>query len=229
MRTLPQWYRDEKEKLRGYSLRGRLKYIWQYYRLWIIGIGFVLGFLTYAIWNYVTVPGDIHFYGIFSSTYAQLGKGSRFYNGFVEAAGYDLSKGVVEIDCANYCKPSSGRAIGNNYYEKLISMLDGQVDDVWIAPAEDVVAVGEGGRLMDLNSDAAAPLREKYGDRFVYCTPADKGYSDGPVPVGIDLAGTALVGEYRAWPEGAALGINAYTKRMDQVLVFLDYLFAWKG
>ena len=44
--------------------------------------------------------------------------------------------GVVEIDCANYCKPS-GRVIGNNYYEKLISMLDGGVDDVWIAGAED--------------------------------------------------------------------------------------------
>ncbi len=229
MRTLPQWYRDEKEKLRGYSLRGRLRYVWQYYRLWIIGIGFVLGFMTYAIWTYVTVPGDIHFYGIFSNTYAQLGKGSDFYNGFVEAAGYDLSKGVVEIDCANYCKPSSSRAIGNNYYEKLISMLDGQVDDVWIAQAEDVAAIGEAGRLMDLNSDAAAPLREKYGDRFVYCTPADESYSDSPVPVGIDLAGTALVGEYRAYPGGAALGINAYTKRLDQVLVFLDYLFAWEG
>ena len=106
MRSLPQWYRDEREKLREYSLRARLKYIWQYYRLWIIGIGFVVGFITYAVWNYVTVPGDIHFYAIFSNTYAQLGQGSDFYDGFVEAAGYDLSKGVVEIDCANYCKPS---------------------------------------------------------------------------------------------------------------------------
>ena len=94
MRTLPQWYRDERQKLKGYGPKARLKYIWQYYRLWIIGIGFVLGFIVYALWNYVTVPGDIHFYGIFSNTYAQLGKGSDFYNGFVEAAGYDLSTGV---------------------------------------------------------------------------------------------------------------------------------------
>ena len=229
MRTLPQWYRDEREKLRGYGPRARLRYIWQYYRLWIIGIGFVLGFIIYAAWNYFTVPGDIHFYGIFSNTYAQLGKGSDFYNGFVEAAGYDLSKGVVEIDCANYCKPSSSRVIGNNYYEKLISMMDGGVDDVWIAPAEDVIAVGEAGRLLDLNSDAAAPIREKYADRLVYCTPLDESYSREPVPIGIDLAGTALVGEYKAWPEGAVLGISAATKRLDQVPVFLNYLFALEG
>ena len=228
MRSLPQWYRDEREKLRGYSLRGKLKYIWQYYRLWIIGIGFAAGFATYAIWNYVTVPGDIHFYGIFSNTYARLGPGTDFYNGFVEAAGYDLSTGVVEIDCANYCKPS-GRVTGNAYYEKLISMLDGHVDDVWIAQTEDIVAVGEGGRLMDLSSDAAAPIREKYGDRFVYCTPLDESYSTGPVPVGIDLSGTALVGEYSAYPGGAALAVNAYTKRFDQVPVFLDYLFGYEG
>ena len=43
MSSLPQWYRDEREKLRGYTLRDRLKYIWLYYKLWIIGIGFVLG------------------------------------------------------------------------------------------------------------------------------------------------------------------------------------------
>jgi len=228
MRTLPQWYRDEREKLRGYGLRARLKYIWQYYRLWIIGIAFAVGFVGYAVWNYVTVPGDIHFYGILSNTYAQLGKDSDFYNGFVEAAGYDLKTGVVEIDCANYCKPS-GRVIGNNYYEKLISMLDGGVDDVWIAGAEDVIAIGEAGRLMDLNDDAMASIREKYADRFIYCTPLDESYSDQPVPIGIDLAGTALTGEYSAYPEGAALAVNASTQRPEQVLVFLDYLFAYEG
>ena len=228
MRSLPQWYRDEREKLKGYSLRGKLKYIWQYYRLWIIGIGFVVGFITYALWNYVTVPGDIHFYAIFSNTYAQLGQGSDFYNGFVEAAGYDLSAGVVEIDCANYCKPS-GRVTGNTYYEKLISMLDAGVDDIWVAEAEDIIAVGEGGRLMDLNGEGAAALKARYGDRFIYCTPLDESYSDQPVPVGIDLSGTTLTGEYSAYPNGAVLGVNAYTKHLDQVIVFLDYLFAREG
>lgn len=228
MRSLPQWYRDEREKLKGYGSRARLKYIWQYYRLWIIGIGFVVGFITYALWNYVTVPGEIHFYAIFSNTYAQLGQGSDFYNGFVEAAGYDLSAGVVEIDCASYCKPS-GRVTGNTYYEKLISMLDAGVDDIWVAEAEDIIAVGEGGRLMDLNSPEAAVLKERYGDRFVYCTPLDESYSDQPVPVGIDLSGTTLTGEYSAYPNGAVLGVNAYTKHLDQVIVFLDYLFAREG
>lgn len=225
MRSLPQWYRDEREKLRGYSWKDRLKYIWQYYKLWIIGVGFVLGFAVYAIWNYATVPGDIHFYGILSNTYAPLGNGSAFCSGFIDYAGYDLSTGVVELDCANYCKPS-GNATGNTYYEKLISMLDGQVDDIWIAEAEDVVAIGETGRLMDLSTCEA--LSEKYSDRFVYCTPLRDDYSDEPVPVGVDLSGTALVGEYRAYPNGAVLGVNAYTQRPEQVIVFLEYLFQYE-
>ena len=111
----------------------------------------------------------------------------------------------------------------NAYYEKLISMLDGKVDDVWVAEAEDVIVVGETGRLMDLNTNDV--LRERYSDRFVYCTPLDESYSDQPVPIGIDLTGTALVGEYSAYPGGAVLGVNAYTQRPDQVVVFLDYLF----
>ena len=222
MRSLPQWYRDEREKLRGYGPRDVLKYVWQYYRLWIIGIGFAVCFIAYALWNYFTVPGDIHFYGILSNTYARLGQSSAFYNGFVGYAGFDLKQGVVELECANYCKPS-GRATGNTYYEKLISMLDGKVDDIWVAEAEDVIAIGETGRLMDLNTNDA--LKEKYSARFVYCMPLDESYSDRPVPIGIDLSGTALVGEYSAYPNGAVLGVNAYTQRPDQVIVFLDYLF----
>ena len=229
MRTLPQWYRDERQKLRGYSFWDKLKYIWQYYKLWIIGIGFVLGFAAYALIIYFTVPGDIYFYGIFSNTYARLGKGSAFYDGFVEAAGYDLSKGVVELDSANYCKPSVN-ATGNTYYDALISMLDGAVDDIWVAEAEDVAAVGAAGRLMDLNSDSAAPLRERYADRFVYTKPLREDYSDQPVPIAIDLSGTVLTaGEHSAYPNGAVLGVNAYTKRLDQVVVFLDYLFGSRG
>ena len=228
MRSLPQWYRDEREKLRGYGPRDVIRYIWQYYRLWIIGIGFVVGFIAYAVIIYVTVPGDIHFYGICSNTYARLGPGSDFYNGFVEAAGYDLRTGVVEIDSANYCKPSVN-ATGNTYYEKLISMLDGGVDDVWIAGEADVVAVGETGRLMDLNGAAADGRFSKYADRFVYCTPLRDDYSADPVAVGIDLAGTWLVGEYCPYPGGAVLGVNAITKRPEQAAAFLDYLFRYEG
>ena len=223
MRTLSQWARDEKEKLEEYSPQDRLKYIWQYYKLWIIGIAFLLSFSTYAVWNYFTVPGEVLFYGIFSNTYAQLGQGSSFYNDFVDFAEYDLKQGVVELDCTNYCKPS-GRATGNTYYEKLISMLDSGVDDVWVAEAEDVIAIGETGRLMDLNSDAAARLRERYANRFVYCTPLREDYSSEPVPIGIDLTGSVLTGEYSAYPNGAVLGVNAYTGRLEQVLVFLSYL-----
>ena len=105
-------------------------------------------------------------------------------------------------------------------------MLDAGVDDIWVAGAEDIIAIGEGGRLMDLNGEGASVLKERYGDRFVYCTPLDESYSDQPVPVGIDLSGTALTGEYSAYPDGAVLGVNAYTKRLDEVIVFLEYLFA---
>ena len=226
MRTLPQWYRDEREKLRGYGPRERLKYVWQYYKLWIIGIGFILGFTAYALTIYFTTPGDIHFYGILSNTYAPLGPGSAFYSGFVEAAGFDLKTGVVELDCQNYCKPSE-RVTGNTYYEKLVSMLDSGTDDIWVSGVEEIRTVGAAGRLMDLSRVDA--VREKYADRFVYCQPLRDDYSSDPVPVGVDLSGTALTGPYSPYPEGAALAINAYTKRPDAAIRFLDYVFEYAG
>ena len=81
---------------------------------------------------------------------------------------------------------------------------------------------------MDLGSGAAAALFERYADRFIYCTPLRQEYSTEPVPVGIDLTGTALTGEYSAYPDGAVLGVNALTGRLDQAAIFLEYLFGYQ-
>jgi hypothetical protein len=84
--------------------------------------------------------------------------------------------------------------------------------------------VGEAGRLLDL---AAEPYRELFSgweDRFVYCIPYDEEYSKDPVPVGIDISGSDLYKTYGLYPEGAVLGIGAYTKHPEEVVRFLTFL-----
>lgn len=224
MGRFQQWFSAEREKLQKLSPREKAGYIWDYYKLWIIGILSAAVLVTAAAVHLQNTLGENWFYACFGNTYANIGSDSSFCRGFASYAGYDLGEKNLIFNAQCYCKPSES-TYGNSYYEMLIAYLDSGTLDVLVMEEEDLLAIGASGRLLDLEDERATNLLERYQDRLVYCEPFREDYGKDLVPVGIDLSGTALVGEYRAYPEGCVLGISAVAPHLDQVEVFLSYLF----
>ena len=95
---LRDWAKTEKEKILG--IRGTKKktaYIWEYYKLWIIGLIFVLWFVPFAIHQYRTNAGDYWCYMMFTNTYADAGNGSDLWKDYTEYAEFDLKEKDVEF------------------------------------------------------------------------------------------------------------------------------------
>lgn len=224
MGRLRQWFFTEREKLRRLSPREKADYIWDYYKLWIIGILSAVVLVTAAVVHLHNTLAENWFYACFGNTYADIGSDSSFCRAFASYAGYDLREKNLVFNAQCYCKPSEN-TYGNSYYEALITYLDSETLDVLVMEEEDLLAIGASGRLLDLKDERVAHLLERYQDRLVYCEPFREDYGKELVPVGIDLSGTPLVGEYRAYPEGGVLGISAVAPHLDQVEVFLTYLF----
>lgn len=224
MGRFQQWFLGEKEKLRTLSPGDKVGYIWDYYKLWIIGVLSAVILATAAAVHLHNTLAENWFYACFANTYADLGSDSTFCKDYARYAGYDLSEKNLQFNAQCYCKPSEN-TYGNSYYETLITLMDSGTLDVLIMEEEDVLAIGSSGRLLDLEDERLSSVLEHYQDRLVYCEPFKEGYGKELVPVGIDLSGTALVGEYRAYPEGCVLGISAIAPHLDQVEVFLTYLF----
>ena len=139
---IKSWFSREGRKLTSGTPREAGWYVWTYYRYWILGIVAVLGVLIFLAVRAVTVPGENWFFACFPNTYADLGRGSDFYEDFVEYAGYDLDEKNLEFNASIYCKPS-GRTFGNAYYETLISYLDSGALDVLVMEREDIEALGD--------------------------------------------------------------------------------------
>ena len=78
---------------------------------------------------------------------------------------------------------------------------------------------------MDLEDERLGDFTERWADRLIYVKPTVE-YVKDRVPVGIDLAGSILVDAYNAYPDGAVLGVSAQAGHLDQVEVFLDYIFS---
>jgi hypothetical protein len=222
---LRDWVKTEKEKILG--IRGTKKktaYIWEYYKLWIIGLIFVLWFVPFAIHQYRTNAGDYWCYMMFTNTYADAGNGSDLWKDYTEYAEFDLKEKDVEFNAESYFDYLKG-VTGNSYFEAFVAFADGGVLDGITAGTDSLTALGRTGRLKDLNSEECAAIKAKYEDRFVYSVPIDTEYSTDPVPVGIDISDSKLVTKYGVYAEPCALGIGALSENVDSVELFLDFIF----
>lgn len=219
-----QWAKTEKHKIGEISgLKKKAEYIWEYYKLWIIGLICAVWFFSFAVHQYTTALHDYWCYMIFSNTYADAGNGSDVWNDYVEYAGFDLNEKKVEFNVNSYFDYLKG-VTGNTYFEAFVAYADGGILDGIVQETGSIAALGKTGRLMDLDSEECASIKAKYGDRFVYSEPFDEGYGKDKVAVGIDISDSKLVTEYGVYTLDIALGIGANSGRIDAVEKFLDFI-----
>jgi hypothetical protein len=161
---------------------------------------------------------------IFANTYADAGDHSELWEDYVGYAGFDLTEKAVHFDAASYFDYLKG-VTGNSYFEGFVAYADSGTLDAIVMGRDSLAALGQTGRLLDLNSPECASIREKYVDRFLYAVPLDEEYSTEEIPVCIDISDSRLVREYGIYSEPCALGIGALSDNVESVELFLDFLF----
>ncbi len=229
MKRMKQAFFKEWEKVRRLGGRAGAEYIWQYYHLWIIGIGFLLGFAIFLLTRFLTTPSKTAFYLILANTREEAGSGSALWEGYIAYSGYDPKEEQVVFNSDSYFNYARDQGRGNVYYNFFAGLVDAGVLDAVTMETDALTALGTSGRLLDLNREECASIRRKYGDRFLYAIPLNREYSDSPVPVGIDISGSSLAGKYHVYEGGCALGVGAGTGRLEAVELFLDYIFSEEG
>lgn len=225
MKQRKKWFEGEREKIGTLPLKAKAEYIWNYYKIWIIAAAALLLFAVYIGRTVRGAIGDNWFYACFANTSADVGSDSAFCRDFADYAGYDLRQKNLVFNAQMYCRPSKGK-YNDVYYQNLVAFLDGGVLDVLIMEKPEIQTLGAGGRLLDLEDERVRAVYEKYKDRLVFCEPyRAEEYGKSRVAVGIDLAGSVLVGDHRAYPDGCVLAISSQAPHMDQIECFLAYLF----
>ena len=219
------WTSAEIQKIAGIpGVRKKTAYIWEYYKLWIIGIIAAVWFVTFAVHQYTTTLREYWCYIIFNNTYADAGDHSRIWDDFVKYAGFDLREKAVVFKADSYFDYLKG-VTGNSYFEAFVAYADSGTLDGITMGTESLAELGKTGRLMDLNREECASIREKYGDRLIYCIPNDPEYGSDPVPIGIDVTDSRLVTQYHVYEENCALGIGAGSGNLQSMEQFLDFIF----
>ncbi len=221
---LKNFFKDLRQQLAQIdTVQGKAEHIWEYYSLWIIGIVAAAAFLIFAVHQFFFTVKENWVYIMFNNTYASVGDNSELWDGYVDYTGFDPKEKNIVFNNASYFDYKEN-VTGNSYFESFVAYTEAGTLDAITMEADSLVSLGESGRLLDLNSEACASIREKYGDRFLYCDPYNEEY-DEPVAVAIDISDSILMTEYQIYPETCALGIGFNSEHLDAVEAFLDYLY----
>lgn len=205
-------------KLRTMTWRQRLRFIASYYWLWIGGILCAVTLIVYLAVHIAAGAPEYWLYAVFTNTRADAGNGSALWEDFISAAGYELSEKRVQFDADSYFDYTRNQAKGNTYYNAFVMLSDtGTLDLITMEP-EQLAALGQSGRLLDLRLQSA--LCERYRDRLIWYH-SEQGED---IPVGINVSDSLLVTRYALYSEGCALGIAAQSTRVDSVERFLSFI-----
>lgn len=145
----------------------------------------------------------------------------KLHQAYADYAGFDLKEKNLVFDTNCYCNPSE-KTYGNNYYNKLVALLDGGVLDLLVMEKEDLQAIGSTGRLLDLEG-AHFQLDSRWKDRLIYCENTTSDYEKSLVPVAVDLTGSFLTEAEGPYPEGCAVSLSAFSSRPEELERFLNF------
>jgi hypothetical protein len=222
---LTKWWKRETSKISKIPDTGKkIEYIWGYYKLWIIGLVFGVWFITFAVRQYTTNLREYWCFMVFANTYADAGDQSELWKDYTNYAGFDLTQKAVSFNASSYFDYLKG-VTGNSYFEAFVAYADSGTLDGIVMGRDSLTALGQTGRLMDLDSEACASIKAKYGDRFLYAVPLNEEYGGREVPVCIDISDSRLVSHYRIYSEPIALGIGALSKNVKSMELFLDFIY----
>lgn len=222
--TLKEYLKQEKEKISGMPARNQIRYIAEYYWLWIAGILFAVFFAAYLIYHLFFTVNENWFFLIITNVSTDEQTIRRMQNDFADYAGYDLKEKQVLINAASYFDASISGGTNNTYYQVFTAASEAGDLDAVIMSRENLKATGASGILMDLSSSEYADLFAGYEELFVTCIPYDDSYSTEEIPVGIDISSSVLNEQYGLCQEGCVLGVNAHAPHPEAVLTFLRFI-----
>ncbi len=211
----------EKEKIRGMEREKALEYVWNYYKIPIVGILVFLFLLVYFLHALLNRPEDPLVHITLVNCYDDVSEKSGFYKNFQEYADFH-EEGSVIFDANAFFNLENERDYSNTYFQKTVAYLEAGTTDALICQKSNLMGIARGKRVLNLEDGPAKEIYRQYRERIVFFT-TEEGEE---VPVGIDISDSPRIEEMNSYKEdGCYLCVSAYTERVDQVKVFLDYLF----
>lgn len=213
---------EEKLKIKEMdSMRKKIGYIWDYYKLWIIGAVALVGLIVYFTVVFVTREDKPVLDVVLVNNYDDVSDESKLAQGFVSYVGEENLPGKVAFDNNAFFNLANNSDYKNSYYMKVLAYLEADTAQVVMCQYDNLIGLAKSGRLADLSDEKIGDICDKYKDRIVYYE-NDEGVK---VPVGIDVSDGYKAAGLTEYTDGKAyVGLSAYAESYEYAEKFVDYM-----
>jgi hypothetical protein len=207
------------------QLKDRIGYIWDYYKLWIIGAVAIIGLSIYLVGIFTRPRTVVAFEAAFVNCYDNVSDNSDIARGFDKyLKGRDLGSSNVEgkivYDNNLFFNLSRNSDYKNSYYQKLVAYLETGTYDAVICEYDNLVGIGQSGRFLDLRDERIKSVYDKYGDYAIYIET-----DEGNIPIGIDISNSPVIAKMNSFGNGCYLAFSSNSSHYEMDELFLEYLF----
>ncbi len=243
--------KEQQQKLKGKSVREKLEYFWDYYKVHTI----VVLFAAFAICIFIKdmmASKDDAFSALVLNSYGYEQQ-ADFQEDFAAYAGINTKTYNCQIDAASTLSLDAMTQLDLAFSQRLAGMVQTNALDAFVSDAEIFGHYAEGMMFQDLRGELSAEEYEKYEPYFYYvdavfieeknrvqeedpysdspqetaADPTDPSTMKDPVPVGIYLPDSAKLAQWNCYmntEEAPVFGFVFSGKHPDTAHLFLAYL-----
>ena len=213
---------EEKQKIKEMdSTRKKIGYIWDYYKLWIIGAVVLVGLVVYFTVVFATREDKPILDVVLVNNSDDVSEDCRLTQGFVSYVGEENLPGRVTFDNNAFFNLANNSDYKNSYYMKVLAYLEADTAQAVLCQYDNLIGLAKSGRLADLSDEKVGDIYDKYKDRIIY-------YEDEEgkkIPVGIDVSEGYKAAGLTEYTDGKAyIGLSAYAADYGYVEKFVDYM-----
>ncbi|KIR02220.1 hypothetical protein P261_01034 [Lachnospiraceae bacterium TWA4] len=211
----------EKEKFQSLDKKEKVTYLWDYYKIPIIGGISIILIAIYLVYISLTRPNEQIFYASLVNSFADVSEDSEFYKEFVDYAGIDTKDYTVNLETGSHFDLSSISGSNNVYYQKTIAIVEAGMVDVIVTDKANYEALASTGRFLSLEDERVKSIYDAYPNRVLSTIHVETGQK---AYVGIDVSDSKWWKQLQTYENGAVVLINPDAPHIEKVKSFIDFL-----
>lgn len=218
------YFKNENTKLKELPLKKKIEYIWEYYKLWILGIAFLLVFIISIITTIINNPSeDSILYAAFLNTTLTSKEDTSLDENFIKHLGLEDTDKYLTLDLSMFIDRESNDLYSMNSNQKLVALIAAAEIDVIVSDENNFLSLAQGGGYYNLEEILSTELIEKYSSSFYYTKSEEDGKEH---PYGISLHDNSIIKKDGIYPDNMIpiLGIPANNTDPKMAVSFLEFL-----
>lgn len=205
------------------SFSAKAAYIWEYYKIPIIGIVIFIIFVISFITSYIDNSKEIVLSAVFVNSSMLSNECDALQEEYAASRNIDLSKKQLPFDCTISISPDAYDSYSVTYTVKLSALFQTNSIDAFLSDQTTFDTYAAQGAFADLNTLLSKDLLEKHKDKLYYAVIED-GDSTYEAPVGFYMDESQKLISIKAYKNPPYFGIVTSSPNQEAAVDFLNFL-----